>query len=137
MINPLSLFSEARNTYGYTGTLVDAQTAVASVDRQPLEAAETARYRIEVWDEVSPLAGKTPEWWRTNRSDWPLGGKVYLIYVDGNLQTVQPHNPLSAGFMPMTEVEALILANRMVAVRVEEAVDAQVKERALLSLLSA
>lgn len=134
-INALELFAEARNVYGFTGTLADVQEALAAVDRVALKQAERARYRIEIWDEVSPLAGQPPEYWR-NRGDWPEGGKVYLIYVDGNLRIVQPHDPLSAGFVPMDEATALARAEEYVNNLVEQVVDQQVKEQVLLQLLS-
>jgi len=136
MINALQLFSEARNTYGYTGTLADVQAALAAVDRTPLEQAERARYRIEIWDEESNLAGQPPSYWR-ERGDWPEGGKVYCIYVDGALRIVQPHDPNSAGFVPMDEQTALARAEAYVSAAVEQAVDEKVKEQVLLALLSA
>lgn len=134
-INALELFAEARNVYGFTGTLADVQAALAAVDRTALEEAERARYRIEIWDEVSPLAGQPPEYWR-NRGDWPEGGKVYLIYVDGALWIVQPHDPKSAGFVPMDEATAIARAEEYVNSLVEQVVDRQVKEQVLLQLLS-
>lgn len=134
-INALQLFAEARNTYGFTGTLTDVQAALAAVERTALEQVERARYRIEIWDEVSPLAGQPPEYWR-NRGDWPEGGKVYLIYVDGALRIVQPHDPKSAGFVPMDEVTALARAEEYVAALVEQVVNEKVKEQVLLQLLS-
>lgn len=134
-INVLSLFAEARNVYGFTGTLADVQAALASVDRAALEEAEKARYKIEIWDERSPLAGQPPEYWR-QRGDWPEGGKVYLIYVDGNLRIVQPHDPEQAGFVPMDEATARARAEAYVASLVEQAVDEKVKEAVLMRLLS-
>jgi len=136
MINDLQLFAEARNTYGFTGTLGDVQAALATVDRTSLEQAERARYRIEIWDEQSDLAGKPPSYWK-ERGDWPEGGKVYCIYVDGALRIVQPHDPNSAGFVPMDEATALARAEVYVAAMVEQAVDEKVKEQVLLALLSA
>lgn len=135
MINALQLFAEARNTYGFTGTLSDVQNALAAVDRAVLEQAERARYRIEIWDEVSPLAGQPPEYWR-QRGDWPEGGRVYCIYVDGNLRIVQPHDPMSAGHVPMDETTALARAEEYVAALVEQAVDEKVKEQVLINLLT-
>lgn len=134
-INALSLFAEARNTYGFTGTLSDVQNALAAVDRTPLEQAERARYRIEIWDEVSPLAGQPPEYWR-QRGDWPEGGKVYCIYVDGNLRIVQPHDPEQAGHVPMDEQTAMARAEAYVSALVEQAVDEKVKEQVLINLLT-
>ncbi|WP_374711545.1 hypothetical protein [Symbiobacterium terraclitae] len=134
-INALQLFAEARNTYGFTGTLADVQAALAAVDSTVLEQAERARYRIEIWDEVSPLAGQPPEYWR-QRGDWPEGGKVYLIYVDDNLRIVQPHDPEQAGFVPMDEAAALARAQTYVSHLVEQAVDEKVKEQVLINLLT-
>lgn len=140
MIDALALFAEARNVYGFTGTVSDVQTAVAAIDRKPFEAAESTRYRVEVWDEVSDLGGRPAEWWHANfaqRNDWPHGGKVFTVYVDGNLQTVQPHNPFSAGFVPMTQAQAEAIGSQIVAARVEDAVDTKVKSQVLVVLLSA
>jgi hypothetical protein len=134
-INALSLFAEARNTYGFTGSLADVQNALAAVDRAALEQAERARYRIEIWDEVSPLAGQPPEYWR-QRGDWPEGGKVYCIYVDGALRIVQPHDPEQAGHVPMDEATALARAQAYVSHLVEQAIDEKVKEQVLTALLS-
>mgnify|MGYP000282741875 CR=1 FL=1 len=133
--NALELFAEARNTYGFTGTLSDVQAALAAVYRVALEQAERARYRIEIWDEVSPLAGQPPEYWR-QRGDWPEGGKVYCIYVDGALRIVQPHDPMSAGYVPMDEATALARAEAYVNAIVEQVVDQRVKEQVLLALLT-
>lgn len=135
MINALTLFAEARNTYGFTGTLADVQAALAAVDRTSLEDAERSKYEVRIWDEVSPLAGQPPEYWR-NRGDWPEGGKVYCIYINDALQIVQPHDPKSAGFVPMDEATALARAQEIVDQRVEEVVDQIVKEQVLLQLLS-
>lgn len=134
-INALQLFAEARNVYGFTGTLSDVQNALAAVNCTALEDAERARYRIEIWDEVSPLAGQPPEYWR-QRGDWPEGGKVYCIYVDGALRIVQPHDPMSAGYVPMDEQTALAHAEAYVSALVEQAVDEQVKEQVLINLLT-
>lgn len=134
-INALELFAEARNVYGFTGTLADVQAALAAVNRTALEEAERARYRIEIWDEVSPLAGQPPEYWR-QRGDWPEGGKVYCIYVDGGLRIVQPHDPTSAGYVPMDEATAIARAEAYVASLVEQVVDQKVKEQVLMNLLT-
>ena len=136
-INALALFLEARNLYGYAGTLADVQAALSAVDRSPLEAAERAKYFITIWDEVSDLAGQSPEYWR-NRGDWPYdkGGKFFLIYMNGLLQIVQPHDPDASGHSPMTEEVALARAEAMVSAQVTGIVDAMVKERVLIQLLS-
>lgn len=133
MVDPIKLLQEARNL-GSQATLADVQAAIGAVDGAPIEAAERARYQVEIWNEESPLAGQPPSYWRS-RGDWPIGGKVYCIRVDGHLAYVQPHDPQSAGFIPMDEQTALARAEAAVAARVEEAVDALVKEQVLLQLL--
>lgn len=136
-LNALSLFNEVRNIYGFNGTLADVQEALASVDRTPYEIAERNRYRIQIWDEVTPLNGLSPEFLRQHWGhEWPEGGKVYLIYVDGALRIIQYFDPNHSGFVPMDEQTALARAQEYVDARVEEAVDAAVKEQVLIKLLT-
>jgi hypothetical protein len=133
MIDPIELLKEARSL-GSNATLARVQQVLASIDRTALEQAERARYRVEIWDEVSPLAGQPPEYWR-NRGDWPAGGKVFLVYVDDRLVLVQPHDPEQAGLIPMDLPTAQARANALIARWVEQAVDAEVRRRALMQLL--
>lgn len=137
-LDPLALFNEARNVYGFTGTLQQVMDAISAVDRTPFEEAERARYRIEIWDEQTPINGLSPEFLRQHWGNtWPAGGKVYMIYIDGNLRIVQYFDPdASFGYVPMDEQTALIRAQAFVDSRVEEAVDAKVKAQVLMTLLS-
>lgn len=138
-ITALQLFAEARNVYGYTGTLADVQAAMAAVDRAALEQAERARYHYVIWDEVSPIGGHPANYWReiwARNGEWPEGGKVFLLYIDGHLRLVQPHDPLSSGHVPMDEETARARAQAYIDALVEQAVDQQVKEQVLVTLLS-
>lgn len=137
-LDPLALFNEARNTYGFAGTLQQVMDAISAVDRTSFEEAERARYRIEIWDEQTPINGLSPEFLRQHWGNtWPPGGKVYMIYIDGHLRIVQYFDPdASFGYVPMDEATALARAQKFVDKQVEEAVDAKVKAQVLMTLLS-
>lgn len=137
MLDPLAVLREARNL-GSTATLADVNQVLAQIDRPSLEAQERARYKIEIWDEVSPLGGQPAEFWHRHlkeRGDWPEGGKVYCIYIDSRLTYVQPHDPEQAGLVPMSEELARQRAEAHVNRLVEAAVDEQVMREALMKLL--
>jgi len=137
-LSALQVFAEARNVYGFSGTLEQVVTELDKIDRKPYEDAERARYRYEIWDEVSPIGGIPAQKWReqwAKNGEWPAGGKVLLLYVDGNLQLVQPHKPFSAGHVPMTEEEVHEIATQLIDQAVEAVVDAKVKEQVLYNLL--
>ncbi|MBX6770891.1 MAG: hypothetical protein IRY83_04145 [Chloroflexi bacterium] len=133
MVNALDLLQQAR-ALGANVTLQQVQQAIAAIDRATLEATERARYQVAIWDETSPLAGQPPEYWRS-RGDWPQGGTVVLVYCDGNLLYVQPHDPDSAGIVPMDQTTATARANAIVDRLVTMAVDEQVRRQALIALL--
>ena len=133
MIDSLSVLKEARSL-GSVATLTQVQTAMATIDRTPLTTTESARYRTEIWDEISPLGGQPPEYWR-QRGDWPQGGKVYLVYRDSQLLYVQPHDPDQAGHAAMSDTSALASAAAHQARLVEQSVDAEVMRQVLLQVL--
>lgn len=131
-LDTLKLLEKVRSLGGSTVTHAQVKTELAKIDRNAVEAEEAARLRVEVWDKQTPLGGQPPEYW-FNRGDLPPGGEVILLYEDGNLTTVQPHDPDSAGYMPMTAQQALEkgrgLAGRLVQGRVDERVAAIVMDK--------
>jgi hypothetical protein len=126
-----------------------AQEAVASIDRQPLEATETARYEAKAWDgKTDPPVGVPNRWLHgqdgSSRSAIEAlaqpKGVVYFMLYDGSLKWWQPHRATMAGRIHMVdepgdanhwEVDARALIKR----DVEMDVDAQVLRLALAKAL--
>lgn len=132
-VDPLVILEKAK-ALGSTATLAQVQSALASISRTALENAEKARYRVEVWDEVSSLGGQPPEYWRA-RGDWPQGGKMYLMYRDNQLRMVQPHDPDQAGHVAMRAATVMATATAHMGRQVERDVDAEVIRQVLLQVL--
>lgn len=73
--------------------------ALAATDRAPLEAAERARYRVEVWDGTgNPPIGQPDRWVhgldgpsKHAQRSFEAGGVVYFIFRDGGLMCWQPY----------------------------------------------
>jgi len=137
MLDPIDVLREAREL-GSTKTLADVDAALESVDYDALRAQEKQRYRIELWDKVSPINGVAPEQILERVPRHPDGsyGEVYLIYVDGNLVYLQPHDPKQAGLVPMDAALAQQRAQEIVDQLVEQAVDQQVRREVLRQLLT-
>lgn len=136
MLDPLELLKEAREL-GSTRTLADVETELAKYDYPTLRAQESTRYRVEIWDGVSPINGVPAATIMERVPRHPDGtpGSVYLIYVDGNLVYLQPHDPEQAGLVPMTPEVALQKAQKIVDQLVEQAVDERVRREVLRQLL--
>lgn len=133
MVDPLDVLAQARQL-GANVTLAQVQQAIAAVDRAALTVTEQARYTVTIWDETSPLGGQPPSYWR-ERGDWPEGGKVVLVYRDGALLFVQPHDPDQAGIVAMDAPTATAKGQAIVSRLVEAAVDEQVRRQVLTTLL--
>jgi len=122
------------NGMGVQKTLPEIQNALAQVDQQAIFNEERARYRVEKWDKKTPINGIEPEK-ILSRQDYP-GGEIYLIYVDGRLQILQPHHPEEAGFVPLTEENVLEVGNAHADRLAWMSADAKIFERVLEILLS-
>lgn len=137
MLDPIAILAEARNL-GANVTFADVETALAQYNYEELRAQERTRYRVELWDKQTSINGVAPEQILERVPKHPDGsyGEVYLIYIDGNLVYLQPHDPEQAGFVPMTPEMALAKANKIVDALVEQAVDAYVRREVLRQLLT-
>jgi hypothetical protein len=81
----------------------------------PITVAEAKqRYRVELWDRVTPVNGVPAAEILAARQDIPDGGVVYLIYRDDQVLYFQPHAPGQAGIVPMTDADALQYAEAQV-----------------------
>jgi len=132
MITALQIYKEAK-ALDSTATLAQVQTALNGIDRPAHEAAEQSRYRIELWDKTSPINGVPAE--RIKGNDYPAGGEVYLIFVDGNLVFLQKHDPDQMGFVPMTAQSATAKAQAQIDKMVEQTIDQKVMDECLVQLL--
>lgn len=137
MLDPIQLLAEVRSL-GANKTLADVEAALAQYDYKALKTQERTRYRVEIWNETDPINGIAPDVILQDVPKHPNGeyGKVYLIYIDGNLVYLQKHDPEQVGFVPMDEATALEKANKIVDVLVEQAVDARVRQEVLRQLLA-
>lgn len=135
MIDPVAILRDAREL-GANRTLADVEAVLAQIDIEGLQAQERARYRVDVWDKQSPLNGIAPDRILERIPPECRHGAVYLIYVDGNLTLIQPHDPDQAGFVPMDEATALAKANAVVDRLVEQAVDEKVRREAVRRILA-
>ncbi|OUM85681.1 MAG: hypothetical protein BAA01_09440 [Bacillus thermozeamaize] len=131
MLDSIQLLKEAREL-GSTKTLADVEAILSTYDYPALREQERTRFRVELWDKVTPINGVSPEY---ILKDAPEDGEIYLVYVDGNLVYLQKHDPDQIGFVPMTPEVALAKANALVDRLVEEAIDARVKNEVLRQLL--
>lgn len=131
MLTALQVYKTARD-YGSAATLAQATAALNSVDRKPYELEQQARYRVEVWDKQSLINGVSPE---VIMERVPAGGEVYMIYIDGNLTFLQPHDPDQAGFAAMDTAVATAKAQAQVDRMVEVEVDRIVSDECLMQLL--
>lgn len=136
MLDPINILKEARDL-GSTCTLADVEAALGQIDYEALRAQERQRYEIRLWDKVSPINGVAPEQILERVPKHPDGsyGEVYLIYIDGNLVYLQPHDPRQAGLVPMDAALAQQRAQEIVDQLVEQAVDQQVRREVLRQLL--
>lgn len=120
---------------GLQKSLSDINTALTQVDQQAIFSQERARYTVEVWDKQSPING-VPAEQILQRQDLPEGGEVYLIYVDGRLLYLQPHDPFQAGIVPMTKENVLEIANKHVDQLAWQVADEKIFEAVLEKLLA-
>jgi hypothetical protein len=84
--------------------LLDRIDQAATLDQQK------TRITYEIWDKVSDING-VPAETILARDDFPQGGEAYLLYLDGVLRYLQPHDPTQSGYVAMD----LTLANTRAA----------------------
>lgn len=120
---------------GVNKTLTEIDVALAQIDQQVIFNQERARFRIEMWDKVSPING-VPAEKILAREDVPANGEVYLAYLDGRLTYLQPHDPFQAGIVPMTPDTVLQIANRHIDQMATQFADQKVVESVLAKLLA-
>jgi len=122
------------NDMGVSKTLTEVETALSEVDTEAIFNAEKAKYRIEVWDKVSPINGVSASK-ILERTDIPEGGEVYLIYVNGQLVYLQPHDPFQAGLVALTSENVLDIANQHVDELAWQAANEKIFEAVLEKLV--
>ena len=122
------------NEMGVNKTLAEIDAALAQVDQQAIFNQERSRFRVEVWDKVTPINGMPAEKILA-REDVPDDGEIYLLYVDGVLRFLQPHNPFQAGIVPMTAENVMQVANQHVDQLAWQAADEKIFDRLLEALL--
>lgn len=122
------------NEMGVNKTLAEIDAALAQVDQQAIFNQERSRFRVEVWDKVTPINGMPAEKILA-REDVPDDGEIYLLYVDGVLRFLQPHNPFEAGIVPMTAENVMQVANQHVDQLAWQAADEKIFDRLLEALL--
>jgi len=123
------------NEMGVNKTLAEIDAALAQVDQQAIFNQERSRFRVEVWDKVTPINGMPAEKILA-REDVPDDGEIYLLYVDGVLRFLQPHNPFQAGIVPMTAENVMQVANQHVDQLAWQAADEKIFELVLEKLLA-
>jgi hypothetical protein len=120
---------------GINKTLAEIDAALAQIDQQAVFNQEHVRFEVAVWDKVTPINGVPAEKIIT-REDVPDDGEIYLLYVDGQLRFLQPHDPFQGGIVPMTKDNVLRIANQHVDQLAWQAADEKIFEMVLEKLLA-
>ena len=123
------------NQMGVNKTLAEVEIALSQIDQQAVFNQERARFKVEVWDKVTPING-VPAEKIIAREDVPNDGEIYLLYVDDQLRFFQPHNPFQAGLVPMTRDNVLQIANQHADQLAWQAADEKTFEMVLEKLLA-
>jgi hypothetical protein len=123
------------NEMGISKTLSEIEEVLSTIDQNAIFNEQRKRFRIEVWDRQSPING-VPAEKIIARDDVPDKGEVYLIYVDGALRFLQPHDPFQAGIVPLTPENVMTIANQHVDQLAWQAADEKVFEQVLEKLLA-
>lgn len=93
-------------------------------------AEEMSKYRVEVWDEVSPIGRLSAAEYKEQSKEYIPGSKVLLCYYNDVLAFVQPYHPFKGG--PIREEELSELIPQWIRVLAEPAArqqyDAYVQE---------
>jgi len=123
------------NDMGVSKSLSEIETVLNQIDQQAILAdIVQTRFSIEVWDKQSSING-VPAEKILSRGDIAEGGEIYLIYIDGKLQYLQPHDPFQAGLVPMTSENVTNIAQQHVEQIATQIADEQVFEMVLEQLL--
>lgn len=122
------------NELSVNKTLTEINAALAQVDQQAIFNQERNRFKIEVWDKVTPING-VPAEKIIAREDILDNGEIYLLYVDGQLRYLQPHDPFQAGIVPMTAENVVQIANQHADQLAWQATDEKIFEMVLEKLL--
>lgn len=134
MLTKMQIFQRL-NQFGITKTFSEIEAALAQVDRQAIFNQERSRFRVEVWDKISPING-VPAEKIIAREDVPDDGEMYLVYVDDHLLYFQPHDPFQAGIVAMTPENVLEIANQHIDQLAWQAADEKIFEMVLEKLLA-
>ena len=122
------------NDMGVSKTLTEVETALSEVDTESIFNTERAKYKIEVWDKVSPINGISASK-ILERTDIPEGGEIYLIYINNQLVYLQPHDPFQAGLVPLTSENVLDIANQHIDQLAWQAANEKIFETVLEKLV--
>lgn len=122
------------NELGVNKSLTEIETVLTQIDQQAIFEQERSRFKIEVWDKISPING-VPAEKIIARDDVPDDGEIYLIYVDGRLLFLQPHDPFQAGIVAMTTENVMQIANQHVDQLAWQAADEKIFEMVLDKIL--
>ncbi|MCL6479375.1 MAG: hypothetical protein K6T65_13365 [Peptococcaceae bacterium] len=122
------------NALGIDKSMAEIEAALATIDQEAIRNQERSRYRVEIWDRVSPING-IPAERILQRADVPEEGEIYLLYVDDQLRYLQPHDPFQAGILPMSNEDVLSIANRHIDELAMPLIEEKVFELALEKLI--
>lgn len=136
MIDAIAILERVR-ALGANKTLADVNEAIAKRDINTRIAERiTQKYRVELWDKVSPINGVPAERVLASYKDIRPDGEVYLIYVNGRLTYFQPHPPGEAGMRPMSRDEALSIADEHITLLATEEVEEEITRDVIEELLT-
>ena len=122
------------NQMGVSKTLTEIDTALSQIDQQAVFNQERSRFKIEIWDKVTPING-VPAEKILAREDVP-DGEVYLVYVDDQLLYLQPHDPFQAGIVPLTAETVEQVANQHIDQLAWQVADEKIFNMVLEKLLA-
>lgn len=120
------------SSMGIQKTLAEIQSTLDTIDQQAIFDEQRQRVVVQVWDKVTPINGVAPEK-IIARDDVPDDGEIYLLYVDGKLVYLQPHDPNQAGIVPMTPETVVQLSNQ----HADQVVTQMADDKAFEALLAA
>ncbi len=123
------------NSMGVNKSLTEIDSALSQVDQQAIFEEQRARFRIEVWDRFSPING-VPAEKIIARDDVPDDGEVYLIYIDGQLRYLQPHDPFQAGIVAMNKDNVHQIASQHIDQLAWQEADQKIFEMVIEKLLT-
>ena len=96
---------------GVVVAVEDVAPLLNAIDQAAVATQERARISIQVWDKVSPLNGVSASAVLA-RQDIAPDGEIYLLFRDGALLYLQPHDPNSSGIVAMTSINVNPIASQ-------------------------